>query len=297
MNARNLKLSFLSIVAFVFGAATLFGPASGAFGQNTVDLSKWRESSSRKAGTRQTLTIGKTEIGLVWIPAGEFVMGSSKAEQAQAAAPGRTITNEDQIHVKLSRGFWMLETETTQGLYQEVMGANPSYYKGKFLPVDAVSWDEAAQFCEELSKRLPEGLTASLPTEAQWEYACRAGTKTFFSYGNTPDFRKMHARIGADPDKIYKSTPVKSYPPNPWGLYDMHGNVAEWVKDWYVETYSSEYGVGAAVDPEGPDDGEMRVLRGGDWNTGGNRSAARNPVYPSQRADYFKGFRFLITCD
>ncbi len=288
MSKVNPTLCFSLIVAFVLGAISSL-VASSAFGQDPVDLAKWRESSSRKAGKRQTLTIGKTEIGLVWVPAGEFNMGSPKSE------PTRN-PNENQIHVKLTRGFWALETETTQGLYQEVMGTNPSARKGKFLPVDNVSWDDATQFCEELTKRLPEGLTASLPTEAQWEYACRAGTKTAFWYGNSVNYGKTHCVE----DHAGWATPVKSYPPNPWGLYETHGNVYEWVRDAYVESYAGEYGLGTAVDPESEDSDSAatRVCRGGGWSHswGCSRSAYRRKTWSGDKGDYI-GFRFILICE
>ncbi len=287
MVKSNWKFSLSVICAFVFSMASILSVAPGAFGQDSVDLKKWTESSSRKAGTRQTVKVGKVEIGLVWIPAGEFDMGSPKTEQNRR-------DNEEQIHVKLTRGYWMLETEVAQALYQEVMGENPSSKKGKFLPVERVDWNDATKFCEEMTKRLPEGLTASLPTEAQWEYACRAGTKTAYSYGNKADPTKMNCESG--------STPVKSYPANAWGLYDMHGNVYEWVRDIYVESYSGEYGLGTVSDPECSDadsDYPLRVYRGGGFGfllDGSCRSADRVPRTANDH-NVSLGFRFILTCD
>ena len=225
--------------------------ASSAFCQE-FDLSQWQDSSERKAGTRMTIKVGNVECGFVWIPAGEFVMGSPTTER------GRN-ENEAPIRVKLTRGFWMLETEVTQGLYQETTGANPSGDKGKFLPVDHITRDAAVKFCEELSKRLPQGGSALLPTEAQWEYACRAGTKTAYSYGDVADSSQMNAQR-SDGVKV-----VKSFPANRWGLFDMHGNVAEWTRDGYVKTYSVEYGTGVAVDPECAEEGGKYVVRGGSY--------------------------------
>ena len=137
----------------------------------------WANSPSRESGTRQTLKIGNAEYGFCWIPAGEFDMGSPTTEEGRDS-------DETLHHVKLTHGFWMLETETTQALYREVMGSNPSKFKGDNLPVEKVSWYDAMKFCAELTNRLPEGLKASLPTEAQWEYACRAGTTTAYSFGD-----------------------------------------------------------------------------------------------------------------
>ncbi len=228
MVKSNWKFSLSVICAFVFSMASILSVAPGAFGQDSVDLKKWTESSSRKAGTRQTVKVGKVEIGLVWIPAGEFDMGSPATEL-------RRQVNEEQIHVKLTCGYWMLETEVTQTLYEAVMGKNPSRKKGKFLPVAPISWKQATEFCEELTKRLPEGMTAGLPTEAQWEYACRAGAKTAYSYGNNADVTKMNYN-NYDENRKHGTTPVKSYPANAWGLFEMHGNVCEWTRDVYVES-------------------------------------------------------------
>ena len=296
MNKNNILQTRRAFCLFALGALCCRFPVAAFSAEDAVDLSKWAPSSSRKAGTRQTLKIGKTEIGLVWIPAGEFDMGSPETER------WRNL-DENQIHVKLTRGFWMLETEVTQGLYQEIMGTNPTwdgYAHGKFLPVSHVQYDDAVKFCEELSKRLPKGLTANLPTEAQWEYACRAGTKTAYWYGNDEDSGKMNVARGGEPKT------VKSYPANPWGLYDMHGNVAEWARDWYVKSYSGEFGLGTAVDPEveeEPTGGyKRRVYRGGSFGSarpiGGathGRSAGRNTSGTSSMIDV--GFRFILVCE
>ena len=286
---RNQKLNVMLIAAFVFSMASILSVAPGAFGQDSVDLKKWTESSSRKAGTRQTIEVGKVEIGLVWIPAGEFDMGSPKTEQ------GRD-NDEEQIHVKLSRGYWMLETEVTQGLYQEVMGENPGSKKGKFLPVESVSWNDATKFCEELTKRLPEGLTANLPTEAQWEYACRAGTKTAYFFGDTADPNKMNCDRSDRNGNV--ATPVKSYPSNAWGLYDMHGNVSEWIRDVYVDSYSGEYGLGTVADPECSDADSGHTCRGGYY--GSFPSECRSAFRNRRGANFLIGaigFRFILTCD
>lgn len=262
-------------------------------GDDTNNRSTWSESSSREAGTRQTLEIGNAEYGFCWIPAGEFDMGSPESEE------GRD-DDETLHHVTLTKGFWMLETEATQALYREIMGENPSYgFKEDNLPVNWVSWDSVTKFCEELTKRLPKGVTASLPTEAQWEYACRAGTTTPFSFGSVLNGDKANCDgsrpYGASTEgkSLGKSTPVMSYSPNAWGLYDMHGNVNEWVLDWH-----GDYPTGTAVDPAGPNGGSYRVARGGAWgfNAGGCRSASRDLMEPRNAAVYL-GFRFLLSCD
>ena len=243
--------------------------------------SLWESSPSRKAGTRQTLKIGNDEYGFVWIPAGDFDMGSPKSEDGR-------YENELLHHVKLTKGFWMLETEVPQSLYQKVMGTNTSKFKGDDLPVECVSWDDASKFCKELTTRLPGELKASLPTEAQWEYSCRAGAKTTYWYGDSADFGKMNYG-----DVAGQTKPVKSYVPNPWGLYDMHGNVWEWCLDYYGD-YPSE----TVTDPKGPSNASDRVFRGGSWDrdAGYCRSASRL----RNSSDYESlslGFRFLLSCD
>jgi formylglycine-generating enzyme required for sulfatase activity len=217
-------------------------------------LPQWQDSSERKAGTRQTIKIGEDNYGFVWIPAGEFDMGSPESEVLR-------LSGEKQIHVKLTRGFWALETEVTQALYQEVTGRNPSYNNNPALPVECVTYNDVVSFCEELTKRLPAGLTADIPTEAEWEYACRAGSKTTYNWGDKSDPNR--ANVGES--KKGGLTPPASYPANAWGLYDMHGNVSEWVKDWRAESYVGEYGSETVVDPKGPKEGVDRVTRGGSW--------------------------------
>ena len=247
----------------------------------TDATSIWSPSTIRVAGYRQTLQIGSQKYGFVWIPSGEFDMGSPTSEKDR-------FDDEKLHHVKLTKGFWALETETPQALYQEVMGENPSEFKGADLPVENVSWDEAMKFCKKLTKRLPKGLKATLPTEAQWEYMARAETKTAYWYGNAPDSSKMNYG-----DNVGKTTPVKSYAPNPWGLYDVHGNVWEWTSDHY-----GDYPSGTVTDPKGPTSASNRVIRGGYWRcfAGNCRSANRYGDSPDDRDDDL-GFRFLLVCD
>jgi formylglycine-generating enzyme required for sulfatase activity len=216
--------------------------------QIETTASLWAEDSKRPAGLRQTLKIGGAEYGFCWIPAGEFEMGSPETEEYR-------YDDEVLHHVKLTRGFWMLETPTTQALYKEVIGKRPRRFEGDDLPVETVSWKDATKFCAALTKRLPKGVKASLPTEAQWEYACRAGTKTTYWHGNFADPEKMN--YGCN---VGQTTPVKKYPANPWGLFDMHGNVWEWTSDYF-----GNYPTGSVIDPKGPNSVSDRVIRGGFW--------------------------------
>lgn len=176
------------------------------------------------------------------------------------------------------------------------MGANPSKFKGQQLPVENVSWNDCQEFLKKINEMIPD-LNLRLPTEAEWEYACRAGTTTPFSFGEniTPEQVNYDGNYpyadGKEGQYREKTVEVKSLPANPWGLYEMHGNVWEWCSDWYGY-YPSE----SAVDPIGPDKGEFRVLRGGSWidNGGIVRSAYRDRFEPSSRVDFI-GFRLVAT--
>ena len=220
-----------------------------------------------------------------WIPPGEFTMGSPENE------PER-FKNEKQHHVTLTKGFWLGETTVTQALWQAVMGGNPSRSKGEDHPVGEVSWDDARVFLDQLNGRYPE-LALRLPTEAEWEYACRAGTNTPFSSGAnlTTDQANYNVNYpyagGKKGIDRGKTVPVTELPANAWGLYQMHGNVWEWCADWYG-SYPDE----PVLDPTGPDTGDYRVLRGGSWilNARFLRSAYRNHNEPSYRHLY-TGFR------
>ncbi len=224
-----------------------------------------------------------------WILSGTFLMGSPESE------PER-LDEELQHEVTLNEGFWLAETACTQALWQAVMGENPSEFKDDPRnPVEQVSWNDSQRFIAGLNRRLP-GLQARLPTEAEWEYACRAGTTTPFSFGEniTPEQVNYDGETPyAGGEKgLYRghTVPVASLPPNPWGLYEMHGNVVEWCEDWYGN-YPSE----PQTDPHGPVEGVARVLRGGSWivDGGGTRSAARDWSGPDDRDNHF-GFRLAL---
>ena len=250
----------------------------------------------------------------VSIPPGTFVMGSPDSEKYGGSGAGET-----QHTVTLTKGFCMSKYLVTQGDYLSVMGSNPSYfhyYNGVLdtsLPVEQVSWYDATAYCEALTEReqlagrLPAGWVYRLPTEAEWEYACRAGTTTAFYFGNTIrggmanfySYYEYDAVIG----DIYKKVPVGyvgqttrvgSYDANLWGLYDMCGNVFEWCQDWYG-TYPAGPASAPAIDPVGPASGSLRVMRGGYWGSLGGycRSAYRLSITPGLRG-YFIGFRPVL---
>jgi formylglycine-generating enzyme len=195
----------------------------------------------------------------------------------------------------------------TQREFERVMGTNPSLFTkdqrgGPGYPVEQVSWDEAAEFCRRLSLLLEErkaGHRYTLPTEAEWEYACRAGTVTPFAFGHNLGLSSTQANFdGTRPygsaevgPYLERTSKVGSYPANAWGLYDMHGNVWEWCQDWYAEGYD----LASEVDPTGPVHGSQRVLRGGSWNNSGFicRSARRNKYAPDFRNSNI-GFRVAL---
>lgn len=226
-----------------------------------------------------------------WIAPGSFLMGSPAREPERA-------DHEVQHPVTLSRGFWLADTACTQALWQAVTGSNPSRFKhDPRNPVDNVSWEDAQGFISELNRRLP-GLQARLPSEAEWEYACRAGTTTPFSFGDniTPDQVNYDGNFpyaGGKKGRYRESTvPVGSLPSNAWGLHEMHGNVLEWCADWY-----GEYPTSGGLDPQGPQKGDYRVLRGGSWfyNGGHVRSAYRPGHGPGSRiGGGHVGFRLAL---
>jgi formylglycine-generating enzyme required for sulfatase activity len=194
---------------------------------------------------------------MVAIPPGIFLMGSSRNED-------RREEDEVQHEVQISRGFHMGATEVTQAQWQKVMGTNPASYQADTSPVNLVAWNDAQQFCARLSEL--DGRSYRLPTEAEWEYACRAGTSTPFHYGwsihtDQANYRGDVGYGGGAPGMDRRRThPVGQFPPNDWGLHDMHGNVFEWCSDWYAA-----YPNGPVTDPKGPAAGTARVFRGGSF--------------------------------
>jgi formylglycine-generating enzyme required for sulfatase activity len=226
---------------------------------------------------------------LRWIAPGEFDMGSPEDE------PERWH-DERQHHVLLTRSYWLADTACTQALWQAVMGENPSRFSGAERPVEQVSWDMVQAFLQRLN-RLGRGGGFRLPTEAEWEYACRTGTTTPFWFGIriTPaqvNYNSLYLDVGGRQGAYRGETvAVHALPCNGWGLYQMHGNVWEWCQGWSA-TYTAATAEMPAVDPVGPARGVHRVLRGGSWRNGGGdaRSARRDAVRPGYRDTDF-GFR------
>jgi sulfatase modifying factor 1 len=222
----------------------------------------------------------------VWIPPGSFMMGSPAEESER-------VDNEALHKVTLTKGFNMGIYTVTQEQWKEIMGNNPSAFTGKRylqknLPVERVSWDDCQAFIKKLRQK--DNKPYRLPTEAEWEYACRAGTKTPFHFGETISTDQANY----DGNEIYgngkkgmsrqKTTPVGSFPANAWGLHDMHGNVWQWCQDIY-----GEYPQKDVVDPQGPDKGDARVLRGGSWDhfPRSCRSACRYRDGPGLRGNVY----------
>ncbi len=207
----------------------------------------------------------KTESGvdMVVIPGGSFLMGDEQGEDTQ---PPHKVTISS---------FWMEKYEVTQEQYEDLIGNNPAKFCGAKLPVEQVRWTQAARYCNARSQK--ENLKPCydektwgcdfdasgyrLPTEAEWEYACRAGTTTAYSFGN--DSRIMDSYACYKGNSGRKTHVGNEKKPNPWGLHNMHGNVTEWCNDWYEPKYNA---VSSEKDPRGPVSGTKRVLRGGSWS-------------------------------
>ena len=198
-----------------------------------------------------TLELGNdAKMDFVLIPAGTFMMGAEDSKADEKPVTKVTITQP----------FYFGKYEVTQEQWQAVMGSNPSYYKGTNLPVEQVSWNAAQGFLTNLNDRV-KGYRFRLPSEAEWEYACRAGTTTQYSFGDGDAALPEYGWFTGNGER--KTHPVGEKKPNPWGLYDIHGNVWEWCQDWYAP-----YPGGEVTDPTGPATGTTIVMRGGSWSHG-----------------------------
>ena len=287
----------------------------------TTWASAWGED---RYGLWMTLAYQGASLTFRWIIPGTFMMGSPDGSKKDESAEKGRASWEDRREVTLEEGFWLADIPVTQAFWQAVNGDNPSYFKDDdSLPVEKVSWDDVQAFIQKLNQLHPD-LTVRLPWEAEWEYACRAGTKTAFHFGDEIDASKANYRgvwevkdiKSYENDKEWgkdafkKTTPVKSYLPNSWGLYDMHGNVWEWCQDEWQEHLGTEpvilspslrslseaeggRGVGVREPPEGEQG--LRVVRGGSWLNVGRycRSAARFGNSPGYR-NFDLGFRLVL---
>jgi formylglycine-generating enzyme required for sulfatase activity len=246
---------------------------------------------------RLTVSAG---IKMALISSGSFQMGSPTTEMSSGFGEG------PQHRVTISRPFYLGVYPVTQEQYETVMGCNPSRFTtkekgGPQHPVEQVSWDDAVEFCRRLSVLPTEKQakhTYRLPSEAEWEYACRAGSQMAFAFGDSLSSTQANFDgsrpygSGRTGPNLQRTSRAGAYAANVWGLYDMHGNVWEWCQDWYDENY---YQVSPEIDPRGPDAGTQRVLRGGSWNNSGHlcRSARRNKYAPDFRSETI-GFRIVL---
>ena len=241
------------------------------------------------SGVTETISVKGASFNMIAIPAGEFLMGSAPDE------PGHFDNENPQHRVRLS-AFQIGETEVTQGLWKAVMGNNPSYFDqcGEGCPVERISWDDAQAFIRKLNELVPGG-GFRLPSEAEWEYACRAGTQTPFGSGQCLDpdqanFDGEHPLTGCETGvSLNETVPVAGYAPNNWGLYDMHGNVWEWCRDVYS---GAAYGNHSIDDPVHAGKGQYRAFRGGGWRSYARccRSAVRSG-YPKGDSYRYLGLR------
>jgi len=232
-----------------------------------------------------TNSIGMT---FIQIHAGQFKMGSPLNELGRSS-------NEIQHDITLTKAYYMQSTEVTQGQWKSVMGSNPSHFSdcGDDCPVENISWNDTQEFIQELNKKEKTNMYR-LPTEAEWEYAARAGSTTPIYNGN---ITKIDCKLDANLDQIgwycgnadTKTYPIAQKLPNAWGLYDMYGNVWEWCQDWYAD-----YMTDALTNPTGPETGSFRVARGGFWGSQARfcRSAYRNWMSPDDRLSHY-GFRLV----
>lgn len=242
---------------------------------------------------------GPVILEMIYVEPGTFMMGAPKEELGNNG-------QEPQRKVTLTQGYWLGKYEVTQAQYEAVIGRNPSFFKGRNLPVEYANWNDAMRFCQKLTEleraagHITEDYEFTLPTEAQWEYACRAGTTTALNNGKNltsyyvcPNIEPL-ARYGYS-EKAYSGTQqVGLKEPNAWGFYDMHGNVWEWCRDYWQR---GEISTDPVTDPTGPAEGSERVMRGGSWwyPAASCRSASRFYAVPNRfEYGYFLGFRAAL---
>jgi len=278
---------------------------------NALKESKPRHVPSPLSGNLPARLVNSQDMELVLIPAGTFLMGSPDSEHAtERAANGPPGADERPRHeVTLTAPFYLGIYPVTQRQYEALVGNNPSDFTrigggGPDHPVENVTWDDARIFCERLSRLREErraGRHYRLPTEAEWEHACRAGTTTAFSWGDTASSFEANFDGEKDPygdavrgPNLQRTTPVGSYLPNAFGVRDQHGNVWEWCNDWYDPGY---YASSPASDPPGPSAGTRKALRGGSWwsAAGECRSGCRDYWYGTSYARNNVGFRVVMT--
>jgi formylglycine-generating enzyme required for sulfatase activity len=287
-------------------------------------------AQERKTGERLVLKIKDTEFAFRWCPPGTFTMGSPKSEQAEAwkqvdawaearfkndkdalreykVSRQKNIESEKQHTVKLTKGFWIQETETTQAQWIAVNDGYapliiPEFFQNLTLPVVTVSFDNSNMFVGKLNKlnAAPTGFRFSLPSEAQWEYACRAGTTTAFSFGNSLNGDNANCDgnfpfgTATKGKRNIVATSAGTYKANAWGIFDMHGNVWEWCSD-----AAGDYPDGESVDPKGAESGTNHIYRGGSWQNraGSCRSAYRGIFVVADKEFIRLGMRLCLVSE
>ena len=242
-----------------------------------------------------SVDLGKgIKLEMVLIPAGEFKMGSPDSDKDAEK------NEKPQHRVRITKPFYMGKYLVTQEQWEAVMGNNPSYFKGPKNPVETVSWDDCQKLLEKLNAKVgtKQGKFV-LPTEAQWEYACRAGSTTRYYFGDDKSKLGEYAWYEANSDTMFfglskQTHPVGKKKPNAWGLYDMHGNVCEWCLDFYDFDY---YANSPVDDPSGPITGKYRMVRGGTWHSGSCRSADHGCNVPDRTVEVIGVRVALILAD
>ena len=280
------RIGLISIVSFIFGLSENFAQCGFP---GMPPCPKEKKTTPKSTLSKPTTPVKKPQtkvvkpkskpkfvsripsLEMVKIPAGSFMMGSNNGED-----------EEKPVHkVIISRDFWMGKYEVTQAQWKALMGNNPSYLKGDDLPVEEVNWGDVKDFIRKLNS-LQNDYEYRLPTEAEWEYAARAGTTGDYA-GNLDSMAWYDANSGG------KTHPVGQKSPNAWDLYDMHGNVWEWVQDWY-----GSYPSGTVTDPTGATSGSYRVSRGGSWAGGAVRLRSAYRYYSPPSIGYYGvGFRVV----
>ena len=264
-----MKVNLLRILTIITSAFILFTatPVLSYVPDNLdfVPMGDGAVSSGRVATpSGRTYTVPSINYKMVYISPGTFMMGSPSNE------PKRD-SDEKQHRFTLTKGFYIGITEVTQGQWRKIMGNNPSRFIRDNLPVEMVSWNDCREFIRKLNSK-EGGSKYRLPTEAEWEYACRAGSKTMFCFGDSDSRLGDYAWYSNNSSS--KTHSVAQKKPNAWGLYDMQGNVREWCQDWY-----GDYPSGHVRDPEGPSSGSDRVERGGSWSSDARPCRSANRYY------------------
>jgi formylglycine-generating enzyme required for sulfatase activity len=295
LNANSLSSGTVADARLSSNVPLLSAPTNTFIG--TVTASSFSGDGSGLTGVKaSSFADAPTDVfpksGMVWIKPGTFLMGSPQTEQGRNA-------DETQHGVTLTKGFWMSVHEVTQAEYLTVTGSNPSTFTGDTnRPVEQISWPRAAEYCTTLTTiernagRISAQWAYRLPTEAEWEYCCRAGARTTrFSYGDDLSYSALGNYAWIIENSGDTTHPVEQKLGNPWGLMDMHGNVFEWCKDWY-----GDYPTASVTDPQGPPTGTTRVIRGGSWAYPDAlcRSAQRNYGDTSANTFPFIGFRVVL---